>query len=73
MEMKVRELIKKIKYCGKVVEIYSFKGKNIVSIKNLEKFYDCEVQGYDYHTRGFSFNPLNNDDFGDFYRLKIFI
>lgn len=61
--MKVRELIKKIKYCEEVVEIYSFKGKNIVSIKNLEKFYD-------YYPRGLSFNPLNNDDF---YRLKIFI
>lgn len=52
--------------CYEVVEIRDFEGKNLIAIEDLDRFYDCEVKDYDYHS-------LTDNDFESFYVLKIFI
>lgn len=68
--MKVRELIKKIRdFDG--IEIRDFEtNKRLVksfSIKNVQKYLDCEVKDYDYY------DTLEDYAFSEYSFLKIFI
>lgn len=68
--MKVRELIKKIRdFDG--IEILDFEtNKRLVksfSIKNVQKYLDCEVKDYDYY------DTLEDYAFSEYSFLKIFI
>lgn len=68
--MKVRELIEKIRdFDG--IEILDFEtNKRLVksfSIKNVQKYLDCEVKDYDYH------DTLEDYAFSEYSFLKIFI
>lgn len=68
--MKVRELIEKIRdFDG--IEILDFEtNKRLVksfSIKNVQKYLDCEVKDYDYY------DTLEDYAFSEYSFLKIFI
>jgi hypothetical protein len=60
--MTVRELLIH-PICYEVVEIRDFEGKNLIAIEDLDRFYDCEVKGFNYDCSLYD----------DFYVLKIFI